>query len=84
MAAHLTSYLREEVFLGRKVVVQGPERDTGLHGHVLDLNALVLVPLQQHEAGVDDALAARQLAFGQYVRRYRLRHVNVARYASSR
>ena len=55
----LDQHFREEMFLGRKVVVQRSERDTGLHGHVLDLNAFVFVPLQQHEAGIDDALSAR-------------------------
>ena len=64
-------------------MVQRPESDTGLLGYVLDLNAVVLVPLEQHQAGIDDALAARQLHFGQNLRRYRLCHVNVAPEKSS-
>ena len=59
-------------------MVQGPESDAGFFGHVLDLYALVLVALQERQAGVDDALAARPLVFGQDVRRYRFCHLSLS------
>src|ERR1700722_16742498 len=64
--------LREEMLLGREVVVQRAESNIGFLGHVLDLDALVLVAFQQHEARIDDALTACQLIFGQQGRRDRV------------
>lgn len=74
----LDEHLCEEVLLRREVVVQRSKSDVGLLGHILDLDALVLIPLQQRQASVDDALTACQLIFGQYIRRYRFCHVRFA------
>src|ERR1700691_3268986 len=70
-------HLCEEMLLRREVVVQGAKRDIGFLGHVLDLDAFVLVALQQHESRVDDALSACPLIFGQQARRYRFGHVSL-------
>ena len=59
-------------------MVQRPESDVGFLGHVLDLNALVLVVLQEHETRINDALTACTLVFGQYVRRYRFCHLSLS------
>ena len=72
----LDQHLCEEMLFRREVVVQRPESDVGFLGHVLDLYALVLVSLQERQAGVDDALAACPLLFGQYLRRYRFCHLS--------
>jgi hypothetical protein len=76
--------LREEMLLGREVVVQRAESNIGFLGHVLDLDALLLVAFQQHESRIDDALTACQLIFGQQVRRYRFGHVRLVLETSSR
>ena len=58
-------------------MVQSAERDIGFLGHVLDLDAFVLVALQQHKSRVDDALTACALIIGQQARRYRFGHVSL-------
>ena len=58
-------------------MVESAERNVGLLGHVLDLDAFVFVALQQRQARVNNALTACELIIGQQARRYGFGHLSL-------
>src|ERR1700683_4650421 len=73
----LDQYLREEMLLRGEVGVQRAEGNVGFLRHILERDAVFLFSSQQEESRRDDALAAGQLIFRQYVRRHGFGHVSL-------